>query len=149
MIIKFKDFLSENQNVDKILDKISKSGINSLTKQEKDYLDKFSRGEDVQSENDMKGQTFVSDNAQIPTLSFVYDKTENLGDHIKHFGELTFGDTIFTGFISCDKEGNFRFAEFFDVLDTDVYDETDLYTIAEGLEQEIDSFFADDVCPYL
>ncbi|MFW6225534.1 MAG: DUF6576 domain-containing protein [bacterium] len=150
MITKYNDFLNENKNVDSILDKISKHGMNSLSKEEKEYLNKFSRGEDQDDKiNDvMKGKSFVSDLLHIPHLEFVYDKSEHFGNEIKHFGDLIFGEVVYTGFISCDNKGEFKYAEFFDVIDSN-YDDEDLYTKAEGLEQEVDSFFVDEVCPYL
>lgn len=156
MITKFKDFLNENQQVDKILDKISKSGINSLTKQEKEYLDRYSTGEElpeeITKESELKGKKFVSDQMNIPEMVFVYDMTKDLGDEIRHYGDMTFGDTTFNGFISCTRDGDFKHAEFYDVDEFDDYTRditTDLYTKAEGLEHEIDSFFIDEVCPYL
>ena len=39
----------ENNRLDNLLDKISDSGINSLSKHEKDFLDKFSKGQDTKN----------------------------------------------------------------------------------------------------
>lgn len=41
---KWKDFINESNRIDQILDKISASGIESLTKDEKNYLDSMSSG---------------------------------------------------------------------------------------------------------
>lgn len=49
MIKKYNDFILEfnaQERVDNLLDKISKSGLSSLSKSEKDFLDSFSKGEE-------------------------------------------------------------------------------------------------------
>ena len=46
--------LFENQMLDTILDKIAKNGMDSLTSMEKEFLDKFSRGEHKEIENKIK-----------------------------------------------------------------------------------------------
>lgn len=148
MITKFNKFLNESQEiVDNILDKINQYGIDKLTKKEKEYLDKFSRGEDLSdyNENNLKGKSFVSDLMGIPPFEFIYDKTEFDDDSVKHYGDFIFNNETFTGYISCNLNGDYEYAQFFNPDDY----ETDLYTVAEGLEHEIDNFFIDDVCPFL
>lgn len=48
--------LFENKTLDDILDKISKSGMGSLTELEKDFLDKYSKGEHKAAEQSIKNR---------------------------------------------------------------------------------------------
>ncbi len=49
--------LFENKTLDDILDKISRSGMSSLTDLEKEFLDKYSRGEYEEVEKKIKEKT--------------------------------------------------------------------------------------------
>jgi len=48
--------LFENKTLDDILDKISKSGMGSLTSLEKDFLDKYSSGDHKEVEQELKNK---------------------------------------------------------------------------------------------
>ena len=73
--------LFENKTLDDILDKISKSGMGSLTELEKDFLDKFSNGEHKSTEQSIKNRNA----AYKSTMS--YDPREDDTDFYKEIGK--------------------------------------------------------------
>lgn len=108
--------LNEDQNVvDKILDKISQYGINSLTHTEKEYLDKYSKDskdlktpyrltneDDLYSPETIRyvksiiAKDFASPNTSPPKVepldTWVKKDLENLPDYIKSYFPLKRGD---------------------------------------------------------
>ena len=84
--------------INKILDKINDSGMDSLTPEEKKLLDKASKG-DVISGGNVKGKKFVSENGnfefeveraeEVPMESEIYGKNTYLGAEAKIWGWLT------------------------------------------------------------
>lgn len=83
-----KKFESHNNYLDDILDKINKSGLSSLSNYEKEYLDAFSKDDNVKMDyikgiNDQK--SFKSSDGHF---EFVYEYTEDYGDEKYHFGTM-------------------------------------------------------------
>ena len=73
--------LFENKTLDDILDKISKSGMGSITELEKDFLDKYSKGEHKAAEQSIKNR-----NAAYKGI-MTYDPREDDQDVYKEMGK--------------------------------------------------------------
>ena len=122
----------ENNTLDKILDKISEFGVDSLTDNEKFFLDKFSNNEDItEIENIINSKTY---NGKIGP----YDATIRLmniinnGEVARWNAELFVNDIRYIGWIEFD-------GEVYQTIDFQ-NGESDVFTDFEGLEYEIDSF---------
>lgn len=78
----------DQKYLDSILDKITTSGINSLTKLEKDYLNASSgenKGEIERIEKEAGKRTIKSANSYF---SFDFDNMEDYGDEQRYFGTI-------------------------------------------------------------
>lgn len=89
---KIRQILRENETVDRILDKIGKFGMKSLTHLESEYLKKHSKGiEDKNAEELLAidtGSVFERDLANHLHIKFTYDSTEEYGDgEVVHKGD--------------------------------------------------------------
>jgi hypothetical protein len=146
----------ENYALDKILDKISKSGKQSLTKFELQYLDNFSSDvKDEELENIVTVEEGHVINGRIGeheiTFTFlgVSERDEYLQDDIlAHEGNVEVGGHVFQGVIVCDEDGEFDYANFvqLDEKEEGIWDEgVDLYETFHEFENELNDFFT-DVC---
>ncbi len=139
-----KRILQEGQNeIDAILDKINKVGVEGLSKKELNYLDHHSKtggyldDEELTTTTDRapSGETWVFDGVPgIPKMEFQYETTEENIDEIVHTGYLTINNDPFYGEIYCDNEGNYSLCNF----ESD--ESVNLFETYEGLEHEIESF---------
>jgi hypothetical protein len=141
-----KRILQEGQNeIDAILDKINRVGVEGLSKKEKEYLDYHANTGDYLDDKELttaidrvsSGETWVFDGVQgIPTMEFKYETTEENIDEIVHTGYLTVNNDPFYGEIYCDNEGNYSLCNF----ESD--ESVNLFETYEGLEREIEAFLS-------
>jgi hypothetical protein len=87
-LMRYEGFSSMDR-ADEILDKISKYGIQSLSKSEKDFLDSYKSGEEESYHNQLSKKevetTFEDDNR---LFRFEFEESEDHGDEIHHIGIL-------------------------------------------------------------
>ena len=135
MITKFDKFLSEENMVDTILDKIKEKGIDNITPLEKEYLDNTSKKQDNRKiEKELKGEIIRDD---VGIYIFKFEAEEYTDDEI--IGNITISgdDDVYHGSIHLDDEKEFKLADFNSVINIDktIYDEY------EDIVYEMDSFF--------
>lgn len=145
-LIKLINLITEDwDKLNKILEKISSSGINSLTKKEKEYLDYYSKTEKFLDDDELmtssdrvpSGEIWNFDGFQgIPKMSYQYETTEESIDEIIHTGYFTIKNDQYYGEIYCDTEGNFSLCNF----ESD--EGENLFEKYEGLEREIEIFLS-------
>jgi hypothetical protein len=141
-----KQCINEGQKeIDSILDKINKVGVDGLSKKEREYLDYHAKTGDYLDDEELitssdrapSGETWVFDGVQgIPTMEFKYETTEENIDEIVHTGYLTVNNDQFYGEIYCDNEGNYSLCNF----ESD--ESVNLFETYEGLEREIEAFLS-------
>jgi|LauGreDrversion4_2_1035121.scaffolds.fasta_scaffold10990_8 hypothetical protein len=86
------------QRVDDILDKISKYGINSLSRLEKEFLDAHKSGNEDDLHNQLakeESEKFFEDDAGM--FKFEFDSMEDYGDEIHYLGTITCPDLVENG----------------------------------------------------
>lgn len=91
---KFNESRYHQSEIDRILDKISKSGINSISKIEKEILDNYGDGNRLEkilkdNEIEIKGVNF----------RFDLDKSEIYGEEFRVWGNLKFRDKDLYGYL--------------------------------------------------
>ena len=132
--------LNENDELtNRILDKISKYGIESLSKAERQYLD--NKSQDIEDDN-------ISDIASIDTgyefedtiddydVKFIYDETEEWDDdpvEYKHIGEFFIDGEEYYATMYTDED--------FNVHSYDLHDGNDYVEFDEELEESLLEFF--------
>ena len=141
-----KQCINEGQKeIDSILDKINKVGVDGLSKKEREYLDYHANTGDYLDDEELitatdrasSGETWVFDGVQgIPRMEFQYETTEENIDEIIHTGYLTVNNDQFYGEIYCDNEGNYSLCNF----ESD--ESVNLFETYEGLEREIEAFLS-------
>jgi len=110
-------FLVENEEIDRILDKINSDGIDSLSVSEKKYLDSYSKHQGHESEfidpemrmdieHEKRGSEITSEIPELEGVSFVYDDKLDLDDNeFEVAGDLIFdGEKYYVMFLT-NKEG--------------------------------------------
>lgn len=86
------------QRVDDILDKISKYGINSLSRLEKEFLDAHKSGNEDDLHDQLakeESEKFFEDDAGM--FKFEFDSMEDYGDEIHYLGTITCPDLVENG----------------------------------------------------
>jgi len=141
----------ENQRVDTILDKISKTGMDSLSDYEKDFLNKFSKEEpteEIQKEMDSKSYTdhigpyeaklvlydIIPSSLNDSSLDDSYADFRGVEDYSRWNGKLFVNDKEYDGQILFQNED--YLSGYFG------NDESDVFTDLEGLEHEVDAFLS-------
>lgn len=150
MITKFNEFLNENR-LDDLLDKISASGMGSLTDKELEYLNNASQGKYEDEEKPEYEPGFSSSesviinctNKSIPQLKYSHHGSANIAGELVYDGSIVFGDNYYWGYIYCDDDGNFDRAEFATEKGEDLYDDGEKYIV------ELNKFFEEEVCEQL
>jgi hypothetical protein len=155
------NFIIESQEViDRILDKIGENGYESLSVDEKRYLNAFSKHEGhpddfidpAERHDERRGEKFTSNFRNMPNITFTFDDEEVEGNqHILH-GTIESGDKSYWGVLIVNKIGHLIDLDFvdsdYDMLPSD--DEVDRFQDhIEGMEHEVKMFFEDDVIPNL
>jgi len=146
------EILLENQKyVDSILDKISENGYDSLSIDEKRYLDEFSKyngdpDEFVYSSDEYderEGQVIEGEISGLP-IEYTFSEESDNKEGIGYYGGLKFDDDEYFGVVISDERGHLVGYDFYSVLsDEDVR----LQDNIEGLEHEISLFFSEKVLP--
>jgi hypothetical protein len=133
--------------IDMILDKISQSGMESITPEERETLEKFTKGISIEDKPSPKndfmtkaGGFWSFDFPGMPSFKFRYESTQDTEDEKIHTGYLTVNDSDYYGEIYCDTEGNFQTCMFENTTEG-----TNLFEDHEDLEQDIEVFL-DVVC---
>jgi hypothetical protein len=141
-----KNCINESwDDINKILEKISKSGIDNISKKEKEYLDHYSETGEFLDYDDLVTTTDRVNSGEIwnfdgvdglPKMKFKYETTEEHPDEIVHTGYLEVNNDEFYGEIYCDLEGNYSLCNF------ESSDGENIFEKYEGLEHEIGSFLS-------
>jgi hypothetical protein len=154
-------FLVESQEVvDRILDKISEVGYESLSIDEKKYLNQFSKHEGNPDEfvdpaeryDERRGEKFTSNFRGMPNITFTFDDEEVEGNQSILHGTIEFGDKVYWGVLIVNKLGHLIDLDFVDSdYDMSPSDENvdRFQDHIEGMEHEVKMFFEDDVIPNL
>jgi hypothetical protein len=138
------------ERVDDILDKISKYGISSLSKLEKEFLDSHASGKEEEIHSKItkeESETVFEDDNGI--FKFEHTETEDYGDEIHYIGTLYVPDLEFPngkkikgrleGRIIVYSNGSTS-PEFFSTYGKKNEDKYDIFEFCNGLEYELDSF---------
>jgi len=148
--------LQENQKyIDTLLDKINNDGFNSLSIDEKRYLNKFSEHinnggnpDEFKYSNDIddprygeKFKGWVGNNE----ITFKFSEEKIDGKEHEFFGELTFGNDIYYGVIVANSNGYVMEYDFYD----NHSDNKRLTDVIGDSEHELLEFFNDEVVKYL
>ena len=135
------------QRVDDILDKISKYGINSLSRLEKEFLDAHKSGNEDDLHNQLakeESEKFFEDDEGM--FKFEFDSMEDYGDEIHYLGTITCPDLVENGKIINGRIGGKiiyypettmtspEFGIQINGKDFDIFD------FCEGYEYELDNF---------
>lgn len=111
-------FIMENEEIDRILDKISSEGIESLNVYEKKYLDSYSQHKGHESEfidpetsrdieDEKKGIEFTSDIPELDGITFRYeDKLDLDEDEFGVAGDLIIDDEKYYVMFLTNKSGD-------------------------------------------
>jgi hypothetical protein len=155
------NYLFESQEVvDRLLDKITDKGYESLTIDEKRYLNHFSRHEGhpddfidpAEKEDERKGEKFTSNFGNQPEITFTFDDEEIEGDDIILHWMIEFGNKTYWGVLITNKLGHLIDLDFSDA-DYDMGSESEeperFQDQVEGMEYEVRGFFEDEVIPNL
>jgi hypothetical protein len=136
------------QRADDILDKISRHGIASLTKLEKEFLDAHKTGGEEDAHKRLakkESETMFEDDAGY--FSFEFDSVEDYGDELHYLGILTCPDIELTGGkkISGRLSGRIVYFPETGMTSPDFGvqingKDYDVFDFCEGLEYELDSF---------
>ena len=139
-------FINENEDLlNKILDKIGEYGMDSLTGNEKKFLDDMSKDKvDPHIENLLSmdsGYEFSGEVDEVP-VKFTYESTEEWDDNpkeYKHIGIFNFmnGDDETDYYSEIYTDADYNFMHF------DLHDGVDYVNLNENLEDELTHFFLD------
>ncbi len=139
-----KKFESYHQDkVDQILDKINKSGINSLTQIEKDYLDAFGKDDFMKMMNlayEAGLKNFVSTDRYF---EFTFSHLEDFGDEGEfYYGTIKVPDIEFENGTRLDgtMEGYILVTESGEKVPCFEKNGYDILEFCNGLEYELDNF---------
>jgi hypothetical protein len=151
------DRLVESQEVvDRLLDKITEKGYDSLNIDEKRYLKYYSEHtkqggrpdefvDPSERYDEREGEVINGMLADQP-IQFTFSEENDNGDEVEYFGEIKFGGKEYFGSFATDKRGYLIDYDFYNVDDEEDYG---LKEVAEGLEYELESFFSENVVPQL
>lgn len=140
-------FTAGEDKIDMILDKISQTGMESITPEERETLEKFTKGISIEDEQKTKddfitkaGGFWSFEFPGMPSFKFRYESTEDNEDEKIHTGYLSVDKDDYYGEIYCDTEGNFQTCMFENTTEG-----TNLFEDHEDLENDIEVFL-DVVC---
>jgi len=150
-LMRYKGYTSKERS-DDILDKISKYGIDSVTKLEKDFLDSHSSGNEEISHIEISiKETESSFEYDGGLFKFEYDHTEHIGDETHYIGKLYVPDLdlpngvkidgILEGKIIAFNSGQSSPDFHKEIIVKKINTSYDLFEFCDGLEYELDNFF--------
>ena len=156
----YRILLESQEELDRILDKISDSGYEYLSIDEKRYLDAFSKHtgrpdefvDPAESYDDREGEKFVSSFSHIPKIEFVFDYEEQTEDETALYGTIYFKDKEYIGGLFLNKTGHLKEFDFYDINEEpeSIHDDVGRFQYEiEGIEPEVKMFFEDEVIPSL
>jgi len=156
----YRILLENQEEVDRILDKISDGGYESLNIDEKRYLDAFSKHkgkpdefvDPSESYNKREGERFTSSFNHIPKIEFIFDYEENSDDETALYGTIYFKDKEYIGGLFLNKMGHLIDFDFYDINEEpeSIHDDVGRFQDEiEGIEPEVKMFFEDEVIPSL
>ena len=167
----YRILLENQEEVDRILDKIGNGGYESLSVDEKRYLDAFSKhkgspdefvdpsesydereGNQSKSYDDREGEKFTSSFNHIPKIEFVFDYEEQNEDETTLYGTIYFKDKEYIGGLFLNKMGHLIDFDFYDINEDpkSIHDDVGRFQDEiEGIKHEVKIFFEDDVIPAL
>jgi len=149
-LMKYEGFTSIDRT-NEILDKISKYGLSSLTKSEKDFLDSFKSGEEENYHDrlsDSEGESVFEDDNGL--FKFEYESCDEYEDEVHYFGTLYVPDLEWKngkkiegrleGRIVVYSNGSTS-PDFYSIeSDPKSKEHYDVFEFCDGLEYELDSF---------
>ena len=156
----YRILLENQEEVDRILDKIGHGGYESLSVDEKRYLDSFSKHkgrpdefvDPSESYDNREGEKFTSSFNHIPKIEFVFDYEEQNEDETTLYGTIYFKDKEYIGGLFLNKMGHLIDFDFYDINEDpkSIYDDVGRFQDEiEGIKHEVKMFFEDDVIPAL
>lgn len=139
---KFENY--HQAKVDDILDKINKSGINSLTQIEKDYLDAFGKDDTMKMRN-LEYESGLKDFKSTDGLfEFTFSHMEDFGDEGEfYYGTISVPDIEWEDSderIDGTMEGHILVTSNGDKIPCFEKDGHDILDFCNGLEYELDNF---------
>lgn len=153
--------LVESQDeIDRILDKISDVGYDFLSIDEKKYLDAFSKHEGSPDDfvdpldryDEREGEKFTSSFNHIPKIEFVFDYEDQNENEIALYGTIYYNDKEYIGGLFLNKLGHLKDFDFYDINEEpkSIHDDVGRFQDEiEGIEHEVRMFFEDEVIPSL
>ena len=156
----YRILLENQEEVDRILDKIGHGGYESLSVDEKRYLDSFSKHkgrpdefvDPSESYDNREGEKFTSSFNHIPKIEFVFDYEEQNEDETTLYGTIYFKDKEYIGGLFLNKMGHLIDFDFYDINEDpkSIHDDVGRFQDEiEGIKHEVKIFFEDDVIPVL
>jgi hypothetical protein len=156
----YRILLENQEEVDRILDKIGHGGYESLSVDEKRYLDSFSKHkgrpdefvDPSESYDNREGEKFTSSFNHIPKIEFVFDYEEQNEDETTLYGTIYFKDKEYIGGLFLNKMGHLIDFDFYDINEDpkSIHDDVGRFQDEiEGMKHEVKMFFEDDVIPAL
>jgi hypothetical protein len=156
----YRILLENQEEVDRILDKIGHGGYESLSVDEKRYLDSFSKHkgrpdefvDPSESYDNREGEKFTSSFNHIPKIEFVFDYEEQNEDETTLYGTIYFKDKEYIGGLFLNKMGHLIDFDFYDINEDpkSIHDDVGRFQDEiEGIKHEVKMFFEDDVIPAL
>ena len=156
----YRILLENQEEIDRILDKISDGGYESLSTDEKRYLDAFSKHEGrpddfvdpSESYDEREGEKFTSSFNHIPKIEFVFDYEEQTENETEVYGTKFYQDQEYIGGLFLNKMGYLIDFDFYDINEEpkSINDEVGRFQDEiEGIENEVKMFFEDEVIPSL
>lgn len=146
-----------NQYIDSLLDKINNTGYESLKIDEKRYLKKYS--EHINNNGDPDEFTYDSEIKDDrygdkysgwidgKEITFKFTEENTIDNETEYYGELTYDNVVYYGFIVTNSNGSVIDYEFHDI-----YTETGTKNLKMDIgefEHELYEFFNDEVVKYI
>ena len=142
---------STQERVNDILDKISKYGISSITKLEKEFLDSHSIGKEEEVHSKItkeESETVFEDDGEL--FKFEFDHSEQYDNEIHYIGTIYVPDLILpngkkiegrlSGRIISYKNGTNSPDFYSNIKDSMTHDNYEIFDFCNGIEYELDNF---------
>lgn len=128
MITKFKIFETNEEEINNLLDKMSKMGKDSLSEYELAVLKN-------------KGDVPFQDHFEHGNFEFIYDETEDYGDEVVVKGTLKYNGEEYGGSFNYNKETAQNFWQFYDEDGIEFEPEPDDFYTLDSLMQDVEASF--------
>lgn len=155
--LKLFENYNQERKIDKILDIISKFGIDYLSKTEREYLDKYSSNNKISDELEKKmdiEEGYIFNSIHLVGLKFEFYDIEEQDDYIEIKGTVIYPNlpNMF-GSIMIDLKGEYLGYEFNEQVEvSDGFFEAGIdleESLGDKYGNQIDDFFKNDVIPYI